>query len=109
MKAIKDVETLNQMIEEESMLLAVFSDIGCSVCLAIHPELEALEKDHENVSFVTVEVTELKSVVGDKRIFVYPTIIIFTMGKEAKRFERVFAMDDIKKTLERYESIIGND
>lgn len=106
MKDINAVGLLNKAIEESPLVLAVFSDMDCQVCLSIYPDLLELEAIHPQVNFITVKVNEVKEVVSDKHIFVYPTLIVYTMGKEAKRFERVFAMDEIKATLERYENLL---
>lgn len=99
-------DAVKETIREKALVVALFSDLECNVCLAITPELEALSEKYSRADFVTADVEVIKSLVGDYMVFVYPTIIIFAEGRETKRFERVFSMDDIEASIDRYYSLI---
>ncbi|MDN5353243.1 MAG: hypothetical protein PWQ12_2164 [Clostridiales bacterium] len=106
MHLIEDESKLRAIIQEKSMTAVLFSDAACNVCLSIYPELEALEKVYPEMYFVTVDVAKMQKVVGEHLIFVYPTLIVFAMGKETKRFERVFSMQDVESGIQRYYDMI---
>lgn len=99
-------EAVKETIREKSLVIALFSDLECNVCLAITPDLEALSDKYNQANFVTADVEVIKSLVGEYMVFVYPTIIIFAEGKETKRFERVFSMEDVEASIDRYYSLI---
>ncbi len=99
-------DAVKEEIRENPLVIALFSDLECNVCLAITPELEVLSEKYKQAKFVTADVEVIKSLVGEYMVFVYPTIIIFAEGKETKRFERVFSMDDIEAAIDRYHSLI---
>jgi hypothetical protein len=65
-----------------------------------------MAKAYPKMAFVTVDVAQMQKVVGEHLIFVYPTLVVFAMGKETKRFERVFSMDDVEAAIARYYEMI---
>jgi thiol-disulfide isomerase/thioredoxin len=75
--------------------------------LAITPQLNELSEVYQNVSFVSADVEAIKELVGAYLVFVYPTVIIFAQGKETQRFERVFSIDDIERTVARYDALLN--
>jgi len=102
----QSVEGIKKTIETAPLVVALFSDLGCNVCLAITPELEALSEAYPDVSVISADVETIKALVGDYLVFVYPTIIVFAEGKETRRFERVFSMGDIEATVERLNGLL---
>ena len=102
----QNVDTIKKAISEEPLVVALFSDLGCNVCLAITPELESLSEVYPKIKVISADVETIKALVGDYLVFVYPTIIIFAEGKETRRFERVFSMGDIEATVSRLNGLI---
>ena len=90
-------------------MVGLFSDLGCNVCLAITPELEQMSERFPRVSFMSVDVKLEPSLVSKYLVLVYPTIILYTQGKEAMRYERLISLEQLEATVERYDDIIyGN-
>ena len=103
---LKDLEQVKKSIQEDDLVVMLFSDLGCNVCLAITPDLDEMAQRYPLAKFMTADVEVIKALVGEHLIFVYPTIVVFAQGKETKRFERVFSMDDIEATIDRYYNMI---
>lgn len=106
MNTLNSIEEVKATIASSDLTLVLLSDMGCNVCLAITPELEALAKLYPKAAFISGDAHVVKALVGEFMVFVYPTIIIFAQGKETKRFERVFSVDDIHATLDRYYNLL---
>jgi len=102
----QSVDAIKQTIAEAPLVVALFSDLCCNVCLTITPELESLSEDYPNIKVISADVETIKALVGDYLVFVYPTVIIFAEGKETRRFERVFSMGDIEATVSRLNDLM---
>lgn len=103
---LNDLEQVRKTIQEDDLVVMLFSDLGCNVCLAITPDLDDMAERYPLAKFMTADVEVIKALVGEHLIFVYPTIVVFAQGKETKRFERVFSMADIEETVDRYYHMI---
>lgn len=102
----QSVDAIKKTISEAPLVVALLSDLGCNVCLAISPELEALSEAYPNIKVISADVETIKALVGDYLVFVYPTVIIFAEGKETQRFERVFSMGDIEAAVSRLNGLL---
>ncbi len=108
-KMISQIDEIERVIQEENIVVGLFSDLGCNVCLAITPELEKMSEAFPKVAFVSVDVKLEPSLVSQYLVLVYPTIILFTQGKEAMRYERLVSLDQLEATIERYDTIMNGD
>jgi thiol-disulfide isomerase/thioredoxin len=106
MNEIKTLESFKNVLATRQLVVALISDLGCNVCLAITPELEALSKHYHDAHFIAVDTADIPEIVGDQLVFVYPTLIVFAEGKETMRFERVFSMIDVEAHIERLTELI---
>ncbi|MDH8679539.1 thioredoxin family protein [Fusibacter bizertensis] len=99
-------EAVKEIIKNEDLVVALFSDLGCNVCLSITPDLEEMSQSYAKAQFISADVETIKALVGEYMVFVYPTIIIFAQGKETKRFERVFSIGEIEATVSRFSELL---
>ena len=106
MNPLNKIEEVKEVISKEDIVVALFSDLSCNVCLAITPDLIQMAEEHPKVAFISMDTEVVKAMVGECLIFAYPTIIVFAQGKESGRFERLFSMMDIEETVSRLESFI---
>lgn len=106
MEQMNELSKIRKSIQEDDLVMFLFSDLECNVCLSIYPDLEEMSHRYPKAKFLTADVESIKELVGEHLVFVYPTIIIFAQGKETKRFERVFSINDIEATIDRYYSMI---
>jgi len=100
------LDELRTIIAESPMVVALISDMGCNVCLAITPEIIAIEEHFPDVTFVSLDTKEVPAVASEHLVFVYPTLIIFAEGKETVRYERVFSMLDVEAHIERLADLL---
>ncbi|MBM7562113.1 thioredoxin family protein [Fusibacter tunisiensis] len=106
MEHLNDLIKVTESIENDDLVVMLFSDLGCNVCLSIYPDLEDMSKRYPKAHFMTADVEVMKELVGKHLIFVYPTLVVFAQGRETKRFERVFSLDDLESTVNRYYQMI---
>lgn len=106
LKQYSDPNEINDLIETENLVVALFSDLGCNVCLSITPDLIAMSEAYDRAKFISADVMAIKALVGKYLVFVYPTIIVFAQGKETMRFERVFSLDDLEATIQRMDVLL---
>lgn len=103
---LQNADEIRRLIKEKDLVVVLFSDLSCNVCLAIMPDLKILSQSYPNAIFIASNVVATRALIGEYLIFVYPTIIVYAQGRETKRFERVFAMDAIEETLNRYNTLL---
>ncbi len=101
-------EDIRKIIEEQDLVVALFSDLECNVCLSITPDLIEMSEAYPNVNFISADVAAVKALVGEYLVLVYPTIIVFAQGKETKRFERLFSLDVLEETVARFDRILNS-
>ncbi len=90
-----------QKINEAPLLAAYFSYPECSVCRVLRPKVEELISGHPGAEFLYVNTHEQTEISGQFLVFTVPTIIIFSGGREQKRFSRHFSLLDLQGYLER--------
>lgn len=105
-KVMSNMNEIEQLIQENNIVVSVFSDLGCNVCLAILPELEKLSQVYPRVTFMSVDVKLEPQLVSQYLVLVYPTLILYTQGKEAVRYERLISLDQLEATIERYDALM---
>lgn len=106
MLAIDNPNSLDHLIQRTDIVVMLMSDMSCNVCLAIYPELEAMSQRFSDVIFASADVSSMQNLVGQYMIFLYPTIIVFVMGKETVRFERLFSLKDVESSINRYNKLL---
>ena len=105
-KVMSRIDEIEELIQKENIVVGLFSDLGCNVCLAITPELEKLSEVYPKVTFMSVDVKLEPQLVSQYLVLVYPTLILYTQGKEAVRYERLISLDQLEAVIERYDAII---
>lgn len=101
MDAMNSTEIFEKIAKSPN-LLVYFSFPGCSVCHALRPKIEKLLESFAHVEFLYVNTHETPEVSGQYLVFTVPTIILFSRGAEQKRWSRVFGVDDVEQTLNRF-------
>lgn len=96
-----DFESILKKINETPALLLYCSFPDCQVCKTLRPKVENLLKNYPAVNFLFLNVEEYPIIKGQYLVFTVPTLIVFVLGKEVKRFSRFFSLDELKEILER--------
>jgi len=92
---------IEERIQSAELLVAYFSHDDCQVCKVLKPRVQQLSESLANVEFLYVDVRAYPAVSGQYLVFAVPTVIIFTHGREQRRFSRHFSADEISTTLQR--------
>ena len=93
-----DPEILN-IIAKNPFVVTSFSYPGCSVCKALRPKVEKLLQNTKEATFLYVNTKNHPMVAGQNMVFAVPTIIIFTGGRESKRWSRNLSVSEIEREL----------
>ncbi|MGD9489484.1 MAG: thioredoxin family protein [Calditrichaceae bacterium] len=99
------LERINETIQESPFLVAYFSYPECNVCQVLRPKVENLANKYEGVDFLYINTHEHPLVSGQHMVFAVPTIVLFSEGREIRRFSRHFSMQDLEAFLNRAVSI----
>jgi len=106
---IKDEADFEQRIlRADRPAVVVFYKGGCPTCLLLHPALKQLaEEYHGRVIFAGFEVMKPYFVVTSRevkqryRIAYYPTVILFVVGEERKRWTLNYRLASYRKALDK--------
>lgn len=102
MTTLTDIETIENFIKDNEIVLAYFSTEQCSVCKALKPKVQSFADTYQNVKTFYAGIDNLQELSGKYMVFTVPTIILFIQDKEYKRFARYVSIDEIKESIDRY-------
>jgi thioredoxin 1 len=69
----------------------------CQPCKMMDPMLDKLEKEFDDVNFLSVDVDHVPSLAKQFKIKTVPTIIIFENGQEVNRISGLTLIDPMRK------------
>jgi thioredoxin 1 len=72
----------------------------------LKPKVKELTEQYPGVEFSYINIRELPQISGQYLVFAVPTIILFSDGKEQRRYSRHFSIDDLQFDLEKLHSLI---
>ena len=97
-----DVETLNNLVENESAVAIYFSAPNCGVCHALRPKIaELFSEDFPAIKFIHVEIDKSPGISGELGVFSAPTLLVFFEGKEFLRKVRLMSIQELQEKIER--------
>ncbi len=99
---IKDKSIFENIISEETMVLAYFSHDKCSVCKVLKPKVEELlNQNFPKIKQVYCNVENSPEIAATHTVFAVPTILIWIEGKESYRLSRNVGLMELQEKLER--------
>lgn len=98
---------LEEIIKNNGLVLAYFSQPSCNVCTTLKPKVKDLLKVYPAVEFVDIDLLEKQEYAGAYSVFAIPTIILFVEGKEGKRFSRNFSINELDAFLNRMTTLMA--
>lgn len=107
MKKILSADTLNNIIESTPLVLCFFnsnkfwgsSDLLCKA--------EKMLLKYPEVSSVYVDLDESPEIGAAYSIFICPTILLFTEGKESIRESKFIVLSELEKNINRYSFLLS--
>ena len=71
----------------------------CQPCKQVDVQLEKLEKEFENVKFLSLDIDNIPKLAQKYQVKSLPTIILFKNGREVKRIVGKPLLDSLRKTI----------
>ena len=100
-QSIKDADFAATVLKSPLPVLVDFFAPWCGPCRAMHPVMEALEKEYEGkVIFVKMNVDEEHATAGEFNVMSIPTFILFKDGKPVDTFMGARPMEAVKQVLD---------
>lgn len=100
-KRVNEKSFQAEVIDAKEPVLVEFYSDGCLGCKQISPVLGELEEQYEKqIRIVKVNAAFSEELKEKYQIQVYPTILLFRNGKEAKRLEGLVAQSVIERLIE---------
>jgi len=108
MENIYNIEELQTKIKETDIVVVYYSNDACNVCKTLKPKLlELLNREFPTVKAIYIDIEKSPVISGQYRVFSIPTIDIYVMGKEHKRFGRNVVMHEFEAAIRKpYEMLI---
>jgi len=104
---VVDNQNIRDKIKQAQVLVIYFSYPECSVCRVLRPKVEALVAELPGIDFLYVNTHQHPEVSGQYLVFAVPTILVFSDGKEVKRFSRHFSLQELETFLRRLLELRG--
>lgn len=97
-----ELEEIMNEAPSDSVIVVDFYATWCGPCKNIAPKIEQLEKDHENVIFLKVDVDASKDLTEHHEVTAMPTFLFF---KNKIKVDKVVGGDfnKIKQTVEKHK------
>ena len=103
------LDTLTQLIENETGVLLYFSGEHCRVCHALRPKFAALFDQHfPLLKQLYLDAASHPEIAAHFRVFSVPTMIVYLRGREFAREGRAVSLHQLQERLERpYQIMTG--
>jgi len=95
------VETFGSLVAEGNVLVDFWGP-NCKPCLALMPEIDALEHTYSGtLNVIKVNAPENRQVCRDVKVFGLPTYVLFKEGVEFARLSGDPSLDQIRGEVAR--------
>jgi thioredoxin 1 len=82
---VTDATFQNEVIEADGPVLVDFWAPWCGPCRVVHPILEEISNEREDLRIVSINVDENQQTAAQYEILSIPTLLLFRDGEIAKR------------------------
>jgi thioredoxin 1 len=82
---VTDSTFKSEVVESESAVLVDFWAPWCGPCRVVHPILEEMDAERDDLHVVSLNVDENQQTAAQYEVLSIPTLILFKDGQEAKR------------------------
>jgi thioredoxin-like negative regulator of GroEL len=107
---IKNLDSLNDLLQKQDAVLLYFSHDKCNVCKVLKPKVaDLLTNEFPKMEMYYVNTEELPEVAGQHRVFAVPSILVFFQGRESFRYSRNLSVSELAAAIERPYSLMFDD
>ena len=82
---VTDATFQSEVLEADGPVLVDFWAPWCGPCRVVHPVLEEIDAERDNLKIVSLNVDENQQTAARYEVLSIPTLILFRDGAEAKR------------------------
>ncbi len=83
-------------LEEYHFCAAYFSTPDCGVCKSIKPGIIAMFEKYPRFHLFQVDTEKSPQVAAQNLVFSIPTLVLFSGGRESKRFSRYIRKEEVE-------------
>ncbi len=82
---VTDATFQSEVVDSENAVLVDFWAPWCGPCRVVHPILEEIDAERDDLHVVSLNVDENQETAARYEVLSIPTLILFKDGQEAKR------------------------
>jgi thioredoxin 1 len=82
---VTDATFQSEVVDSENAVLVDFWAPWCGPCRVVHPILEEMDAERDDLRVVSLNVDENQETAARYEVLSIPTLILFRGGQEAKR------------------------
>lgn len=102
MNKITNLNELSKLIEASPITLCFFTSANFWGSNDLLCKAANMIKKYPLVTFVYIDIDTSPEIGAAYSVFICPTILIFTLGKESIRESKFILLNQLEKNLERY-------
>ena len=97
---VTDATFQAEVLEAEGPVLVDFWAPWCGPCRVVHPVLEEIDAERDELKIVSLNVDENQQTAADYEVLSIPTLILFKDGAEAKKVIGAYPKRRLEAELE---------
>ena len=98
--SVSDSSFKEQVLDQEGAVLVDFWAVWCGPCRVLHPVLEEISAEREDVKVLSLDIDENQSTAAQYEVLSVPTMILFKDGQLVKRLVGAMPKRKLLKELE---------
>lgn len=104
-----NIETLEQQIKQNDVVMVYFSGENCGVCKALMPKIqESFSTNFPKIKQIYINASDFPKTAVHYSIFTVPSVLVFFENKETKRESRHISVDNLVSSTKRvYDLFFG--
>lgn len=97
---VTDSSFKQEVLDQEGAVLVDFWAIWCGPCRVLHPVLEEIAAERDDVKIISLDIDENSSTAAQYEVLSVPTMILFKDGQLVKRMVGAMPKRKLLKELE---------
>ena len=90
---------------DNGLYVIKFWSTWCQPCKLFAPKVDSLDKEFDNIDFISIDIDQVPSLAQKYKIRSLPTLLIINSGKEVNRIEGVQLIEPMRKILRELSGV----